>query len=107
MTFPFGKPIAAMICLSLISAVYILKPRPRENADLTVWVFADSHFRTYQPLVAKFEKQTGLKVSLNLVSNRALNLRLSSLFMSDPTSPEIPDLVEIEIGSIGQYFRPP
>jgi len=107
MSFHLGKPILVMIAVAMICGVVIWARPNQRRADLTVWVFADSHYRAYQPLVAQFERETGLKVNLNLIAGRALNLRLSSLFMSDPKSPELPDIVEIEIGWVGQYFRPP
>src|SRR6476619_2171382 len=104
MSFHFGKPILVMIAVSLISGIVIFSRPSQRKADLSLWVFADSHYRTYRPLVEKFEKRTGVTVNLNLVSGRALNLRLASLFNSNPNSEEIPDLAEIEIGSVGQYF---
>jgi arabinosaccharide transport system substrate-binding protein len=107
MSFHLGKPILVMIAVALLTGAAVWERAPQRKADLTLWVFADSHYRAYQPLVAEFERQTGTRVNLNLIAGRALTLRLASLFMSDPKSSELPDLVEIEIGWVGQYFRPP
>ena len=107
MSFHLGKPILVMIVVALVgSAAVALRPGQRK-ADLDIWVFAEGHHRAYVPIVERYERETGRTVNCNLVQFRALNVRLGSLFMSDPESPEVPDLVELEIGSVGRYFRPP
>src|SRR5438309_160860 len=107
MSFHFGKPILVMILIASATGYFVCFRPPQRQADLTIWVFADSHYCTYQRLIEQFEKENHVKINLNLISGRALTLRLTSLFMSDPASPELPDLAEIEIGWVGQYFRPP
>src|SRR5437868_4431170 len=102
MQFHFGKPILVMIAVSLITGIGVAMRPSQRRAELTVWVFADSHYRIYQPLIPKFEKEHHLKVNLNLVAARAENLRLASLFMSGENNSELPDIAEVEIGSVGQ-----
>jgi arabinosaccharide transport system substrate-binding protein len=107
MSFHLGKPILVMMIVALIAgAVVAVRPEQRK-ADLTVWVFADSHYKSYKPLIPEFERKHNVTVNLNLLNMRALAIRLTSLFMADKHSEEIPDLVEIEIGSIGRFLRPP
>jgi arabinosaccharide transport system substrate-binding protein len=104
-----------MLVLSVICAGGLaLRPGKSQRADLLLWVFADTHRKTYQgdgtpgtqpSLIEQFRRNTGKRVGIELVAPRSLDVRLVSMFMSDST--DVPDVVEIEIGSVGKYFRPP
>jgi arabinosaccharide transport system substrate-binding protein len=107
MSFNLGKPILVMLVISLLSGVAVSLRPGQTKADLTIWVFADSHYKPFQSLVEKFSKENHVSVNLNLLSGRAEVVRLGQLFMSDPNSEQIPDLVEMEIGLVGRFFRPP
>jgi arabinosaccharide transport system substrate-binding protein len=107
MQFHLGKPILVMILIALLSALVIARRSGIEKADLDVWVFADAHYKAFEPLVKEYEEQHDVKVNLNIVVSRAMNVRLASLFMTNPTSPDLPDLAELEISTIGRYFRAP
>jgi arabinosaccharide transport system substrate-binding protein len=107
MSFHLGKPILVMMIIALIAGVVVAVRPGQEKADLTVWVFADSHYKAYRPLIPQFEKQNHVKVNLNVLNARALGVRLTSLFMSDEPNEEAPDLVEVEIGLMGRFLRPP
>src|SRR5689334_23197542 len=118
MRFPLGKPILVMLLVALLSGVAITARRAPQRAHLRVWVFADSHARAYRgddpsgspgSLIDLYRQRTGQSVRVDLISARALDTRLISLFMSDSphASDDLPDLVEVEIGSVGKYFRPP
>ncbi len=116
MRFPLGKPILVMILLALASGAAVVSRRQASPADLRVWVFADSHARAYRgddpngspgSLVDLYRRRTGQSVRVELISARALDTRLVSLFSADSAPGELPDLVEIEIGSVGKFFRPP
>ncbi|HEY8667715.1 MAG TPA: ABC transporter substrate-binding protein [Tepidisphaeraceae bacterium] len=114
MHFPLGKPILVMLLLSAGSAGILLTRRPPPRSDLTVWVFADSHARIYRSatasdpsLIEQYQQQTGLNARVDLISQRALDMRLLSLFMSGARGEQVPDLAEVEIGSVGKFFRPP
>jgi len=109
-----GKPIRLMVFLAAASGLGILaRPQPRQTA-LTMWVCADTNARTYrdpQPgggpsLMDQFEARTGNSVVVDLIAFRGLDARLTSLFMSQSDA-AVPDVVEIEIGSVGKYFRAP
>src|SRR5688572_7745079 len=107
MDFHLGKPIAVMLAVAAASgAAILLRPAPPE-ADVTFWVFADAHARTYRDLRPAYEARTGHTLRIDLVTNMALNMRLTSLAMSGDAGERPPDAVEIEIGSIGRYFGVP
>src|SRR4051812_39579674 len=107
MSFHLGKPILVMLVLSLVTGAFVAHRPPRKSADLSVWIFVDNHFKEFAPMIPAYEKRSGLSINLSLVSAQAMDLRLSSLFLTDPMSRELPDLVEIEIGWVGKYLRPP
>ena len=117
MGFHLGKPILTMIFLAG-GAWMIAKATQRADhrADVEVWCFSDQHYRAftgsgqsagYVSPLTRFESETGLDGEIKLIQNRALNTRLGTMFMSGTKWPELPDCVEIEIGSVGRYFRPP
>jgi arabinosaccharide transport system substrate-binding protein len=114
MSFHFGKPILVMLVLSVVGGtVLALWPDRKQKADLVAWVSAEPHVRTYvegdatgaPSLVEQFRRKTGKTVDVKLLSTRAEDVRLVSMFMSD--SRDVPDAVEIEISSVAKYFRPP
>lgn len=107
MAFHLGKPILVMLLISLISGGILLLRCERPPADLTIWVFHESHASTYQSIIGQFEQRIGKSVDIQLLSSRAENVRLESMFMSGQTGSALPDVVEIEIGQVGKFFRPP
>src|SRR5436190_10973718 len=107
MTFHLGKPILVMLCVALLTGVAVGLRPPQRKADLTLWVFADSHRQSYRKPLETFQSKQNLTVNLDLVVGPALDLRLNSLFMTDPYSSELPDLAELEINWVGKYLRPP
>jgi arabinosaccharide transport system substrate-binding protein len=118
MPFPLGRPILAMIAAAILAGAIILARRAPPRADLTIWVSADLHARMYQDrfggssLLDDFRMRTGKSVELDLIATAAMDVRLLSLFMFAQGSRSnadsaAPDVVEVPIGSIGKYFRPP
>jgi arabinosaccharide transport system substrate-binding protein len=117
MSFHLGKPILVMLVLATLSGVALrLLRKETPRGDLQLWCFAESHWRAFmgdglppgEPTPAdQFLADTGKTVDMLLIQHRAFNTRLSTMFMSGTGWPELPDLVEIEIGSVGRYFRPP
>jgi arabinosaccharide transport system substrate-binding protein len=112
MSFHLGKPILVMLLLSLLCAAALaLRTSEHHRPDLLLWVFNPQHLKTYTDnsaapsLIQQFENAHDTTVGIELIGTRAEDIRLASMFMSD--SKDVPDLVEIEIGSIGKYFRPP
>jgi arabinosaccharide transport system substrate-binding protein len=115
MSFHLGKPLLILLILAAASGLGVLTRRPAPKADLTVWVYTDDDAQAYREgspggvpsLIEQYRRRIGLSVDVELVSERALDARLMSLFMSPLSSRRAPDLVEIDIGSVGKYFRPP
>jgi ABC-type glycerol-3-phosphate transport system substrate-binding protein len=113
MSFPLGKPVLVMLAVAAVTGATLLwRPPTAGQADLVVWVFADSHARAYREgdpasgmsLIEQYQRRHGRSVSVTLISSRALDVRLLSMFYSQ--SRDVPDLAEIEIGSVGKFFRP-
>lgn len=110
-----GKPIFMLALLACVSGLAVLARPATPRADLTVWVFAEDEAETFRQappdggisLIQRFAKSTGSSVQVDLIAQRALDARLMSLFMSDDPTADTPDLVEIDMASVGKYFRPP
>ncbi|HYE21539.1 MAG TPA: extracellular solute-binding protein [Tepidisphaeraceae bacterium] len=116
MAFHLGKPILVMLGISATcAAVLWFRPAAPPRGELLLWVFAEAHARTYggEPdqkapsLLKSFQDKTGLRTDMQLIFDRALGVRLISMFMADMRGPTVPDVVEVEINSIGKFFRPP
>ncbi len=111
--FHLGKPLLLMATISLLSSGFVLRHRPSPAADFNVWVFALPHANilrspdnTGRPSLAQqYHDLTGSVVNVSLIASRALDTRLVSLFMSNDPDHQAPDLAEIEIGSLGKFFR--
>lgn len=118
MKFPLGKPIFVLLLLALASGASVWTLRTPPRADLLVWCFAENHAQTFDPrpapgadepptLIEQFHRTTGHGVAVELMGQQAEDTRLVSLFMSQASGETVPDLCEIEIGSIGKFFRAP
>ena len=113
MIFPPGRPILVLLIFAIAGGAALLTLQPtRCPSDQVLWVFDPSHADTYQlpsgpqpALTTLYRTQTGRPVSIRMMASRALDARLLSLILSNTTGPQVPDLVEIEIGSVGKYFR--
>ncbi len=106
MTFPYGKAALTILLLAVISGVWLAcHPAPRRTATVTMWTFADTHYRAYRKAIPAFEAaHPGVKVDLQLVANSSIATRLQTAFLADL---DVPDLCEIEISSAGSFFRGP
>lgn len=107
MTFNLGKPILVMMCVSVLTGALILMRPGKGRGDLLLWTFTSNHMRIHRTIIPAFEKRTGCSVRGDVIGGRALGIRLSSLYLTGRTGPTVPDVVEIDISSIGRYFRPP
>src|SRR5436190_79533 len=109
--FHLGKPILVMLVLAAVSGVGVaLRKDSGPSDNLVLWVSAEAHRKTYvdggaNSLVEQFRRRTGRGVTVERLATRSEDVRLVSLFMSG--SRDVPDAVEIEIGSVAKYFRPP
>lgn len=101
-----GKGVAVILGLTVLSGGWLFfHPVKQREATLECWVFARTHYQAYREVVREFEAANpGVTVDLQLVDHRAITNRLQAAFWADL---EVPDLVEIEIGSAGVFFRGP
>jgi arabinosaccharide transport system substrate-binding protein len=115
MSFHLGKPVLVMLVLAVVSGATLWLRPERPHADLTVWCFAESHVNSYigdgtvtgETPAHRFTRLSGKSVDFLLISSRAEDVRLLSMFNSHRVGEAVPDLAEIEISSIGKFFRPP
>lgn len=114
MTFPPGKPVAIVLVLGLLASTVVMsRPRPRP-APLTMWFFSElNSAQIERPLadgspsmVDWYAEQTGLQADVQILPIRSLDTRLVGLISSGATE-GLPDLVEVEIGSVAKYLRAP
>lgn len=105
--YPYGKAALLILLLAIlagIARVALSLRRQAESPDLVMAIFAANHEKTYREVLPEFERQHGVKVQLQLVSQRALQSRLQSALL---TGAEVPDVVELLEGSIGFFSRGP
>jgi arabinosaccharide transport system substrate-binding protein len=108
MPFHLGKPILVMLAIALVSGLILLVGhKPTARAELTLWTFTYIHADTYRSIRDDFERATGNTLDVQLISSRAENVRLESMFMSGRKGNGLPDVVEVEINQVGKFFRPP
>lgn len=105
-TFPYGRAAFCILLLALVSGVYVSLHRTRqEPATLTLWTFADTHYKSYLKAMPAFEaKHPGVKVRVEQVTIQAVTTRLQAALQANL---EVPDIVEVEISSAGTFFRGP
>lgn len=109
-----GPVLPLMLLLSLVSgAVVALRPAS-PTGDQTVWIFAEGHAAIFRDgdgqspaLVDRYHQSTGRRVDVQLLSYRALEMRLLSMMLSPQSASDVPDVVAIEISSVGKFFRAP
>ena len=88
--FPYGKAPFWLACVALLSTLAVLLLRERQSAgraDLTFALFAPNHLPAYNRVAPAFERKHHVRVSFQLVQQRALQTRLQNALMSgtDPT----------------------
>ena len=108
MRFPFGPAPAIMLILALGTGLW-LASRASEKAkpDLVFWTFSKTHYDAYVKALPKFQKMHPTKrIELQLVSGTGLPQRLQAAFQAGLTG-DVPDVCEVEIGSVGTFFRGP
>lgn len=114
MHFPPGRPLLILFLAGSLAGAGLLalERRPHPRANLVLWTFDPIHAAIYrsgdarQPsLLDQYWRRTGLHVDAELIQSRALDSRLLSLFHAQRQGRELPDLVEIEIASLGRYVR--
>lgn len=105
--YPYGKAALLILLLAMASGVArvaLSLRRQAESPDLVMAIFAPNHEQAYRQVLPEFEREHGVKVQLQLVSQRALQSRLQSALL---TGADVPDVVELLEGSIGFFSRGP
>ena len=108
-----GPVLPMMILLTVVTAGAIVSRRAPDQTDLNVWVFADGHADIFRdpagdggPSLLQLHRQrTGKSVGVELLFWRALEVRLLSMLLSPDSTSTPPDLVAVEIGAVGKFFR--
>ncbi|NKB67420.1 MAG: extracellular solute-binding protein [Candidatus Latescibacteria bacterium] len=103
---PFGKAPIIILLVTLAAGLFLLfQPVPDNTATMRLWTFARNHAIPYQEATPAFEaKNPGTKLDVQLVHGEAVTSRLRAAFWADL---DVPDLVEVEIGRAGSFFRGP
>ncbi len=110
---PIGPAPALLLVVLILSAGWMLFRPPgvvrsvvaEDETVLRMWTFARMHRDDYLEAVPAFEAaHPGVRVQIDLVHGRAVTSRLQAAFWADL---EVPDLVEVEISSVGMFFRGP
>lgn len=108
MSFPYGHAALAILLLAVASglAIFIADVRRAiaDKPDLTFVTFVREHADSYKQAVKEFEETRGVKVQIQLVSQRALQGRLQSALQ---VGADVPDMVELLTGSLGYFARGP
>ena len=105
--FPYGKAPFWLVCVAVLSTLAVLLLRERQSAgraDLTFALFAPNHLPAYNRVAPAFERKHHVRVSFQLVQQRALQTRLQNALMSGT---EVPDIVELPEGALAFFTRGP
>ncbi|HEV7299403.1 MAG TPA: extracellular solute-binding protein [Tepidisphaeraceae bacterium] len=100
MLFPSGWILPLLTATAIVSGVAVLLRPTRDDRPTEVWTFSPAHARELSQVAAEID--TATRPAVVTLAARAMDVRLQSLRASERGSPE---LVELEIGAIGKYFR--
>lgn len=108
MTFPYGTAPLAILLIALASGAAVMwseaSSLPQQRPDLVFTTFTKEHATAYGPAVAQFEREQGVRVQLQVVSQRALQGRLQSAMQMGA---DVPDMVELLDGTLGVFTKGP
>ncbi len=107
MQFPFGKAPLWILISTIVAGLLLIVGRWGGQAtrpDLVLVTFSRLHVDFYEKAVPAFEQKHGVKVRIQLSDIRALTSRLQAAMIAGT---EVPDLVEIEKGSMGYFTKGP
>ena len=105
--FPFGKAPFWLLVLSVVSTLLLVATRRKQAAekpDLIFATFAPPHLESYKRALPEFERKHGVKISLQLVTGRALETRLQNAMLAGT---DVPDMVELNEGGLGFFTKGP
>jgi arabinosaccharide transport system substrate-binding protein len=109
MQFPYGSAALALLVVAVGSWVAIVVQdltgaTDARRPDLIFATFSKEHAAAYQPAIDAFEKEHGVRVSLQVVDQRALQGRLQSAMQ---VGAEVPDMCELLDGTMGVFTSGP
>lgn len=105
--FPYGRAPFSLLLIALVTTLLVVVTQLGAGAakpELVLATFAANHMDSYRDVVPAFERKHGVKVSLQLVHQRALQTRLQNAMLAGTP---VPDLVELAFGDIGYFTRGP
>jgi arabinosaccharide transport system substrate-binding protein len=105
--FPYGKaPFWLLVgaAASLVLLLWVQLGRGVKRPGLVLELSAPNHVLAYRTVKAKFEREHGIEVALQLVNARALTTRLQNALLSGT---EVPDLAELPFDAMRYFGRGP
>lgn len=103
--FPYGKaPLALLVIAVLSSLAFAVRRQRVRPADLVVATFSAQHYAAYAAAVPEFERRHGVRVDLQRYDSQSLESRLQAAIVANT---DVPDLAEINEGSLGFFTRGP
>jgi arabinosaccharide transport system substrate-binding protein len=103
MEFPYGKAPLVILLFAIASGLAIVSARSgsaERRPDLVMAIFAKEHAPAYRPIIEAFERDNNVRISLQVVDQRALDSRLQAALQ---VGAEVPDLVELLDGTMGTF----
>jgi arabinosaccharide transport system substrate-binding protein len=107
MNFPYGPAPLVILILALATGAWLVAdsaPEPQRKPDLVFATFVKEHADAYRPAIARFEKQYGVKIQLEVVDQKALQDRLQSAL---EVGADVPDMAELMYGSMDIFTTGP
>jgi len=100
-----GKTFWLMACVALMSALVVLSRPVSPRTGIRLWTFTAAETDMLKTLAAERFLKTGDVIHIERLSASVLQMRLMSLSDSEPARTSVPDIVELEIGTAGMFFR--
>ncbi|MCS7033916.1 MAG: extracellular solute-binding protein [Phycisphaerae bacterium] len=108
MAFPFGNSALALLLTAVLSLAAMITldggAGTSQRPDLIIATFTKEHAAAYAPAIRAFEQEHGVRISLQVVDQRALQNRLQAAMQ---VGAQVPDMVELLTGSMGIFTSGP
>jgi len=104
--FPYGKAPFWLLVVSLVSTLLLVVTRKpaASKPDITFTTFTPVHAAAYKQLVPEFEREHGVRVTIQLVHQQGLTSRLQNALLAGTA---VPDMVELLAGTMGYFVSGP
>jgi arabinosaccharide transport system substrate-binding protein len=106
-SYPYGRApfwLTMLAVASLLAVIWVHVGRAQAKPDMVMALSAPNHVASYRKVEAKFEREHGIDVALQIVNPRALTTRLQNAMLAGT---EIPDLVELPADAMRYFGRGP